>query len=813
MNFAIMKIFKAFKKKLILFVLCLSSLFTRAQISQSEVKAALILHFCENVTWQNELPDTLRIGCFVKDNELYNFLKPAEQNIEIQKRKLKIQKLKNLSNIQGLHSIYYDGNRPDELMELFNYAKNNNILLITDNITDELFVLISFIDKPEKVEFKVNMPNLNLSGFAIKPNLLLNGGSVVDINLAYKNFEERIQNSKRDLDKYEKELLISQNQIKQKDSLLEEKEKQQNEYINNIDKLQIQSDQLKKILNTEREQIEVQQNELKKSYHILDTLKNNIEQKEKEYNKAKTNLELLEKEAENLKSEISTKDLILSENEALISSQRRILFLILALALALIIFGITLYRLFILKKKHNVILSHKVEERTKELKLSNMQYQSLFNLAPVALWETDFSEVKKYIKSHVKNKNGNFDNLVANNKNFTIECIRRIRFINLNKSALDLFKINNKDELIDIYEQLHAEGELKELIPELKLIYLEKTSNTFESVRKNKDGKQIELIVTWIDISETHGTFNRVLLSLIDITHLRKIERELKKHQNELELLVQEKTENLETANEELQSSNEELFEKNKIINDQNNELKITLEHLKETQAQLLQSEKMASLGVLTAGVAHEINNPLNYISGAYQGFIDIIGDSPDERIVLLLDALNTGIERVSSIVKSLNQFSRTNNASDEKCNIHEIIDNCLVMLQNKTKHRVEVRKEFTSNSAKVLGNVGGLHQVFLNVLSNAEQSIENNGEILVKTSLIENNIVIEIIDNGIGITEENLTKITDPFYTTKDPGEGTGLGLSITYNIIRSHGGTIEFNSELNKGTTVKITLPINNN
>ncbi len=811
-----MKILKSLKKSFsLIFILCLGYLNTYAQVTSAELKAALILHFCENVQWKNELSDTLKIGC-INNDDLYDFLKPAEQNIEIQKRKLSIQKFNNISNIQELHAIYYDGNSSEKLMELFNYAKINNTLLITDNSIDELFVLINFIDKANKVEFKVNMPNLTLAGFEVKPNLLLNGGSVVDINAAYKKFEERIQDSKKKLDDYEKALLISQNQIQQKDALISDKEYQLNKYLKEVETLQLQSTELKKNLETEQKQlalhnkeIEVQQNELNKSYRILEDLKNNIKQKEQEYDQVKINLEVLGEEAESLKFEINEKNLTLTEKETQISSQRRILLLTSALVLALIIVGISLYRLFALKKKHNKILSQKVEKRTKELQLSNMQYQSLFNLAPVALWETDFSKVKKYMDSLKGNTNDKIEDLISKNKDFNIECIRRINFINLNKSALELFKVNSKDELLNIYEQLHAAGELKELSPEFKLIYNNEISNTFESVRRNKKGEKIELIITWIDISEKPDTFSRVLISLVDITHLRKIEKELKKHQNELELLVREKTDDLETANEELKSSNEELFEKNEIINNQNTELKVTLQHLQETQAQLLQSEKMASLGILTAGVAHEINNPLNYISGAYHGFKRMFVDSKDDNTTLLLNALETGIERVSNIVKSLSQFSRSNSATDEDCNIHEIIDNCLVMLQNTLKHRIEVRKEFAHKPVITLGNVGGLHQVFLNILSNAEQAMDSKGEILIKTSSNQNKINVEITDTGYGIAEEDIHKITDPFFTTKDPGKGTGLGLSITYNIIREHGGTLHFKSELNKGTTAIVLLP----
>jgi len=290
---------------------------------------------------------------------------------------------------------------------------------------------------------------------------------------------------------------------------------------------------------------------------------------------------------------------------------------------------------------------------------------------------------------------------------------------------------------------------------------------------------------------------------------LRQVERELKRHQNELEALVKEKTEDLEAANEELLANNEEMYNKNEIINNQNNELKATLQHLKETQAQLLHSEKMASLGILTAGVAHEINNPLNYIMGAYEGLQAEQGDTKNERIQILLHALKTGLDRAANIVKSLNQFSRNNQNIYEKCDIHEIIDNSLIMLQNKLKDRIEIEKKYTKDPLVIQGNVGNMHQVFLNILSNAEQAIPEEGIIVIKTSRTEENIIIEISDSGQGIAKEHIKKITDPFFTTKDPGKGTGLGLSITYNIIKEHNGFLEFESEENKGTCARIILP----
>lgn len=288
---------------------------------------------------------------------------------------------------------------------------------------------------------------------------------------------------------------------------------------------------------------------------------------------------------------------------------------------------------------------------------------------------------------------------------------------------------------------------------------------------------------------------------------------QLKMHQEYLELLVNEKTNELATANRELLLINKELHNKNKIIEEQNSELLQTLKDLKETQMQLVQADKMASLGILTAGVAHEINNPLNFISSAYYGlenYFDDFGSKNSEITSVLIDSMKLGIERISIIINGLNQFSRDNGKYDEECYVHSILDNCLTILHNQIKNKVDVKKYYSENEPVIIGNVGKLHQVFINIITNSVQAITETGEIEIRTFVDGNYFRIDISDNGKGIKEEYLKRIAEPFFTTKAPGEGTGLGLSISYAIIKEHRGAMKFESEENKGTIVKINLPI---
>lgn len=242
-------------------------------------------------------------------------------------------------------------------------------------------------------------------------------------------------------------------------------------------------------------------------------------------------------------------------------------------------------------------------------------------------------------------------------------------------------------------------------------------------------------------------------------------------------------------------------------------ELTKTLEELRERQNQLIESEKMASLGFLSAGIAHEINNPLNFILGGYFGVRGILEGSAleSEKTKMFLDAIKEGVERTSKIVKGLNQFTRSGDSAEERFDLHDILENCLVVLTHSLRDRIQVEKNMFPQPLVVKGNSGKIHQVFLNILTNAIQAMEGKDGTLSVQSYRDSNFgIIVITDTGVGIPIEHQNKIRNPFFTTKDPGKGVGLGLPIAYKIIQDHNGSIEMESEWGKGTTFRIKLPI---
>lgn len=280
-----------------------------------------------------------------------------------------------------------------------------------------------------------------------------------------------------------------------------------------------------------------------------------------------------------------------------------------------------------------------------------------------------------------------------------------------------------------------------------------------------------------------------------------------------------------------------------KDIKQKNIELNLTLKELKETQSQLLQSSKLASIGQLAAGVAHEINNPIGYVSSntsvlkkyianikvvlnAYHAFASHHEQSPQYTqlnailasknmdyiltdIDNLLDESIEGLSRVTDIVADLKSFSRVDEAKIKPACINECIESTLKVIANEIKYKCEVKKEY-AKLPQIKCNPGKLNQVFMNLFINASQAIDERGELSIQTLAQNEQIVIRISDSGCGIPKENLERLFDPFFTTKAVGVGTGLGLSISYGIIQEHGGTIDVQSEENKGTTFTLSLPV---
>jgi PAS domain S-box-containing protein len=225
---------------------------------------------------------------------------------------------------------------------------------------------------------------------------------------------------------------------------------------------------------------------------------------------------------------------------------------------------------------------------------------------------------------------------------------------------------------------------------------------------------------------------------------------------------------------------------------------------IEQLEKQLLQADKLATIGQLASGVAHEINNPLGNISLYAQMLLKKIDDESTRN---KLNIINDEANRAAHIVKGLLDFARQSEPSMIPTDINGEISKVLSILEHELKY-IKVNT-ILQQIPLINCDPGQISQVIMNILTNSIQAITVNGNITIETRLENNNVEIIIIDNGCGISEENLNRIFDPFFTTKKRGEGTGLGLSISYGIIKSHNGSIDVKSEVGKGTTFIIKLP----
>ncbi len=264
--------------------------------------------------------------------------------------------------------------------------------------------------------------------------------------------------------------------------------------------------------------------------------------------------------------------------------------------------------------------------------------------------------------------------------------------------------------------------------------------------------------------------------------------------------------------------------------------------YLEETKAALLQSEKMASIGQLAAGVAHEINNPVAFVQSnlcALRSYVkdllqvlaageSLIAASGNTTLLAkwqaicevtdleylrsdissLLNESDEGLRRVRQIVGDLKSLSRADQGAWETADLLQGLESTLNVVRNEIKYKADIIRELQP-LPPVICLASQINQVFMNLLVNAAQAIENHGTIILRSGTRDNWVWIEIKDDGIGISPEHLSRIFDPFFTTKPVGQGTGLGLSVAYGIVRHHGGRIEVTSELGKGSTFRVWLP----
>ncbi|NLR91135.1 ATP-binding protein [Flammeovirga agarivorans] len=468
----------------------------------------------------------------------------------------------------------------------------------------------------------------------------------------------------------------------------------------------------------------------------------------------------------------------------------------------------------------------------------------------VSKWKNELKQ-RKIVAEEYKKTNELLRNILDNSDHIMMYTLDRDkRLLSCNNKFMKITemltgkRLEKGDYLLDIYNEIKEnnkhilqgeyfdrciKGEDLVVVDKFKGYYFEQFFNPFRN---------------------TQGNIIGVTSFLVDVTELKDAQKQLEVHKNHLELLVEKRTKHIERQNDalrtqsdklriahdEIRVQNEEIQTKNVALQDSLKQTEKTLLQLKEMQDQLVSSEKLASIGQLTAGIAHEINNPINFVANNVLPLKDDIEDLTiafnllkkhvesevvqgieDEfevsfvidEIKDLLNGIEEGAKRTTQIVMDLKTFARMDSALFKEANLEEGIDTSLTLLNNKLKNRVEVHKDY-GNIPLVSCNESKVNQVFMNILNNAEQAITDEGNLYIKTWNDDEFVYVQIQDDGKGMDKETVSKIFDPFFTTKPVGLGTGLGMSISFGIIQDHHGDIKVDSAIGKGTTFTIKLPI---
>jgi PAS domain S-box-containing protein len=805
------------------------------KLTDNQIKAGIIYSFLKYVFWENETQiDTFKIAVYGDDPSFVEVMKSMEKE-QVKNKPIKVYAFNSISEIIYTHVLFITNNRNYLIKDVFDLIKSHNTLLITDRYEFQRYIMINFVyNDNSKIQFEINSKNIEDAKLSTSPKLVLLGGSEIDVRKLYLESEKSLKTEKEKSESFEKELALKKNEIQIMSNrlfqLFQEIQNNKKEIDTLQDKISRQKSELNILLVRAKEQ---QKNLVLKSV-ILDKQKEAILYQEKlladkqqlilvkqlkieDYGRVLNNQksEIIKKQALNkeLEKSIKEKNEIIAQKDIRIRTQRKFLYLLIALVIMTVAFIFVIYRNYTTKQKKNMELEQMNYELSKskneilfqaeQLEHKNIELEKLSIVAR----ETDNAVM-------IMNGNGEFEWI---NEGFT----------RLYGFTLEEF-INKRGK------SLLEASSYKDIKRVLSTINSEKKTVTYESSNYNCKGDKIWIYTTLTPILYKNKEIKKLIAIDSEITQLK-----------EAELDIINKNEKIQKQSSELLKQAEHLIQLNSELEVKKNTLEEALNKLKNAQSHLVESEKMIILGQLTAGIAHEINNPISFINSGIEGLkmafnqlIEVLNEyeliTPKnikqklEEINELKNNINystllsdiheltkdikTGIFRTIEIIKELRTFSRLDESDLKLIDLHKNIDSTLVILRNKYINKIEIVKDY-GKIPMIECYPGKINQVFLNILVNAIQAIKDEGKIFIKTRQVKKGgqkfLAVTIKDTGKGMTDEVKKKIFEPFFTTKDAGEGTGLGLSISISIIESHHGLIEVESKFGKGSTFSIYLP----
>lgn len=749
----------------------------KGQLPFEKLKTAYLFQFAQNISWPNEESiDSFTIVLLGHNPALEKELKEVANTRKLKDRPISIQQFHSIDQITEPYPqlIYVDETLGHFLPQIIDRLYSIPTLVITKESIFSDLIMINFVykdDERSQISFELNSYAIEQRhNLKILPPLLLLGGTKVEVAEAYMRQEEALKHERETVEVYKAE-------IEQQKTIISEQTKSIHKQRSEIDSQEMEIAHQQELIDNQKKELSSLFDEVKQQRRTINA---NLEVLQTHQEEIKFHRERLQHQFE----EIDERNQILEEQDSEIHAQQAHIE----------------YQKDVLDKQAQ--------------KIDIQQYMLIISLiAIIAILGMLFFIYKGLHDKRIANRLLIEKNLEIEQQNEEIQTQTEM-LIDSNRELEKLSIVASKtDNAIIIMD---GEGMVEWVNPGFTKL----TGYTLDDL-KNTIGSNFIKISSYKRIATL---FNHCIQKKESVSYEMPFKA---KHSKELWL---------QTTLTPILNYKREIETIIAVSSD--------ITDLKNAHRHLVQSEKMASIGVLTAGIAHEINNPINFVYAGVNSLkrdfqdldtileiierVEKIPDNPDEIIKEIiqkkrdvefneayhaaaqtLNDITLGTERISEIVRGLSNFSRSEKDTFSSINLNVIIEEVLVLLKSKYKNHIEIVKNLDKTLPDIECKVGKINQVILNVVNNAIDAIEGKGTITISTSTIENCCTVKVEDTGVGISEQSLSKIFDPFYTTKDVGKGVGLGLSIVYGIIEEHNGKIVAKSTLGVGTTFSITLP----
>jgi len=396
------------------------------------------------------------------------------------------------------------------------------------------------------------------------------------------------------------------------------------------------------------------------------------------------------------------------------------------------------------------------------LQVSEERYRGLFEDSPISLWEEDFSEVKTYIDGLRDSGVKDFRTYFEMHPEALAQCSSMVKIVDVNKATLELYQARSKEELLGGLSQLFDKESYDIFREELIALAEDKTMFESEAINKSLSGEKIPVSLRLSVAPGYEKTWSKVFVSILDITERKRMEEELRRYSEHLEELVEERT------------------------------------------IKLREAERMAAIGETAAMVGHDLRNPLQ----AIVGLLYLANKKQENNLDELLQSIEQQVDYMNKIISDLEDYSRPAKPQLVETSVNQLIDDTFsaITIPEKVKVYIGIEENFT----RLMVDPTMMRRILANLITNAVQAMPSGGQLTIRASKNEDDAFISVEDSGIGIPEENLSKLFQPLFTTK--AKGQGLGLAVCKKVVEAHGGSITVKSVVGKGTTFTVKIPIKN-